>query len=198
MSWLLDKLNYMKAVLLGFWPINLLVGVVAAAYEAEALLIGLILVLVVVDTITKIIALCVQHIAELCDKPAKKVDKNEVLIGLFGAFYNGSISSRGLIVGFCRKMGLYCFFGYVALYAESLPPKEIFGLEVLNELADIIFVVILITELLSVLENFRDMGSEGIDKLQSGLYLIADKITNGRFSATLSYINEREESRKNG
>ena len=86
----------------------------------------------------------------------------------------------------------------MALYAESLPPKEIFGLEVLNELADIIFVVILITELLSVLENFRDMGSEGIDKLQSGLYLVADKITNGRFSATLSYINEREESRKNG
>ena len=186
LSWVADKLNFMGAVLLGFWPINIMIGVVASAFQAEALLVLLIVFLVIVDTITKMIALCVQNVATLCDKTAGEVKRKEILFGLFGAFHSGAISSRGLIVGFARKIGLYCFLGYVALLAESMPPKEIFGLEVLNELADIIFMVIILTELLSVLENFRDMGSKGIDKIQSGVYWLADKFTNGKFSAVIN------------
>ena len=198
LSWLGDKLHVMGAVLLGFWPINLMIGVVASAFQAEALLVLLIVFLVIVDTITKMVALCVQHVANLGDKTAAEVKRKEILFGLFGAFHTGAISSRGLIVGFTRKIGLYCFLGYVALLAESMPPKEIFGLEVLNELADIIFMVIILTELLSVLENFRDMGSKGIDKIQSGVFWLADQFTNGKFSATINYSMKREEDNHEG
>ena len=59
LSWLADKLNVMGAVLLGFWPINLMIGVVASAFQAEALLVLLIVFLVIVDSITKMVALCV-------------------------------------------------------------------------------------------------------------------------------------------
>ena len=73
LSWVADKLNVMGAVLLGFWPINIMIGVVASAFQAEALLVLLIIFLVIVDTITKMIALCVQNVVTLCDKTAGEV-----------------------------------------------------------------------------------------------------------------------------
>ncbi len=185
----------MKAVLIGFWPLNLMVAAVGSSAEAEALFILLLILLVVIDTITKIMALSAQYVAKESEQEASYIKKKEMIAGLFGAFFTGEISSRGLITGFFRKVLLYGFLVYVALYLEALPPRVIFGLEVVNELADLIFMMLLLTELLSILENFRDMGSTKINQIQSGIYWLADKFTNGKFTASINYSGKREEEK---
>jgi len=191
-----DLVNNLKIAVWGFWPVGVIVGALSAAFQAETLLILLISFLVVVDTITKLGAITTRYITDTTGLSSGEVGKMDIIFGFWYAIRSGYIMSRKFIIGFFRKVCLYGFLMIAALWLESLPPKDIFGIEVLNELADVIFIMILLTEMLSILENFKEMGSKGVDRIYSVFCWIGDKATSGKFSATVKITQEKSEGDK--
>jgi len=179
----------LRQIFLDFWLVKIVVTALAAAWLDNALLIVLIALLVVMDTVSKQLALVSGYVSERQGKPLVEVTKREIFRNFFRAIQPQFISSRGFR-GIFLKICLYGSLILIALFLEQSPPKVIFGINALKTLADGIFVAIVCTEMYSILENFRDMGSPAVEKLQGFVETLWERL-GGRWSGSIR-IDKKE------
>lgn len=189
-SGVISLVGSLRHIFIDSWLVKLCLTALSAAGINNALLIVLILLLVIIDTLTKLIGLIKGYVACVEEKPLTEVTKKDIMKNTVYAFFAGVISSKGL-KGLPIKLGLYGTLVLIALFLEQSPKKVIFGVDALHALADGIFVAIVCTEVYSILENFRDMGSSFVDRLQSIIVMIFERM-GGKWSITGTVKKEEE------
>ena len=192
--WVGAALVKMGMVLVDVWPINLLIVSVSLSWhQGDNMLILAILVMVVVDVITKIGSIICLKVADTTGVEPKDVGLIAIFTGFWGAISKDKgLSSRGLFDGVSRKIALYgCLGLFALLIGDHQPPKG--SLDVLQILSDSIYAVLIVVELLSILENFKDAGCEEVDFIKNMVCNLSDKAGFGKVSALM-----KEKDRKKG
>ena len=192
--WVGAALSKIGMVLIDVWPINLLIVSVSQSWnQGDDMLILAILVMVGVDIITKVGSIICLKVADRTGVEPKDIGLIAIFKGFWGAISKErGISSKGLIDGVSRKIALYGCLGLVALLiGNHQPPKG--SLEVLPILADSIYAVLIVVELLSILENFKDAGCEEVDFINNMLRKLSDRAGFGNVSALI-----KDKDRKKG
>ena len=185
-------INSLRTIFVDSWIVKVIVTALTAAWISNALLIVLIAILVAIDTLTKLGALVTLYVSAETGKHPEDVTKSEILRNLFAAIHPAFITSKGFKFGLFLKIILYALLILVALFLEQSPKKVIFGIDALKLLADGIFVAMVCTELYSILENFRDMGSKVVGRFQDIICTLLDRIGAGKFTATLK-LEQKED-----
>ena len=150
------KMGY---VLVDFWPINILVASMAHSWgEGDGMLILALIMMVGVDTVTKIGAIICQRISSKTGEDPINIGMGALLKGFWESFTCSDVTSRGLVDGLGRKILLYGTFVIIALIVNDNRPRVFLGIDTVHLFADGIYVVIILVEALSILENFKDLG----------------------------------------
>lgn len=192
--WAGAALSKIGMVLVDVWPINLLIVSVSHSWnQGDDLLILAILVMVITDIITKVGSVICIKVADRTGVEPKDVSLFAIIKGFWGAISKeNGLSSRGLFDGVSRKIALYgCLGLFALLIGDHQPPKG--GLDVLQILADNIYAVLIVVELLSILENFKDAGCEEVDFINNMVCNLSDKAGFGKVSELM-----KDKDRKKG
>ena len=184
--WVGAALSKIGMVLVDVWPINLLIVSVSYSWhQGDNMLILAILVMVVVDVITKIGSIICLKVADTTGVEPKDVGLIAIFTGFWGAISKDKgLSSRSLFDGVSRKIALYgCLGLFALLIGNHQPPKG--GLDVLQILADSIYAVLIVVELLSILENFKDVGSKEVELITNMVAGVSEKAGFGKVAEIL-------------
>ena len=184
--WVGAALVKMGMVLVDVWPINLLIVSVSLSWhQGDNMLILAILVMVVVDVITKIGSIICLKVADTTGVEPKDVGLIAIFTGFWGAISKDKgLSSRGLFDGVSRKIALYgCLGLFALLIGDHQPPKG--SLDVLQILADSIYAVLIVVELLSVLENFKAAGCKEVALINNMVAGVSEKAGFGKVAEIL-------------
>ena len=192
--WVGAALAKIGMVLVDVWPINLLIVSVSLSWnQGDDMLILAITVMVITDIITKVLSVICIKVADRTGVEPKDVSLFAIIKGFWGAISKeNGLSSRGLFDGVSRKIALYgCLGLFALLIGDHQPPKG--GLDVLQILADSIYAVLIVVELLSILENFKDAGCEEVDFIINMVCNLSDKAGVGKVSELM-----KDKDRKKG
>ena len=184
--WVGAALSKIGMVLVDVWPINLLIVSVSLSWhQGDNMLILAILVMVVVDVITKIGSIICLKVADTTGVEPKDVGLIAIFTGFWGAISKDKgLSSRGLFDGVSRKIALYgCLGLFALLIGNHQPPKG--SLDVLQILADSIYAVLIVVELLSVLENFKAAGCKEVGLINNMVAGVSEKAGFGKVAEIL-------------
>ncbi len=192
--WVGAALSKIGMVLIDIWPINLLIVSVSRSWnQGDDMLILAILVMVGVDIITKVGSIICLKVADRTGVEPKDIGLIAIFKGFWGAISKEKgLSSRGLFDGVSRKIALYgCLGLFALLIGNHQPPKG--SLDVLQILADSIYAVLIVVELLSILENFKDAGCEEVDFINNMVCNLSDRAGFGNVSDLI-----KDKDRKKG
>ena len=184
--WVGAALSKIGMVLVDVWPINLLIVSVSLSWhQGDNMLILAILVMVVVDVITKIGSIICLKVADTTGVEPKDVGLIAIFTGFWGAISKDKgLSSRDLFDGVSRKIALYgCLGLFALLIGDNQPPKGSF--DVLQVLADSIYAVLIVVELLSVLENFKAAGCKEVELINNMVAGVSEKAGFGKVAEIL-------------
>ena len=192
--WVGAALSKIGMVLIDVWPINLLIVSVSHSWnQGDDILILTLLVMVGVDIITKVGSIICLKVADRTGVEPKDIGLIAIFKGFWGAISKEKgLSSRGLFDGVSRKIALYgCLGLFALLIGNNQPPKG--SLDVIQILADSIYAVLIVVELLSILENFKEAGCEEVDLINNMVCILSDKAGFGKVSELM-----KEKDRKKG
>lgn len=184
--WVGAALSKIGMVLIDVWPINLLIVSVSQSWnQGDDMLILAILVMVGVDIITKVGSIICLKVADRTGVEPKDVGLIAIFKGFWGAISKErGLSSRDLFDGVSRKIALYgCLGLFALLIGNHQPPKG--SLDVLQILADSIYAVLIVVELLSILENFKDAGSKEVELITNMVAGVSEKAGFGKVAEIL-------------
>ena len=184
--WVGAALVKMGVVLVDVWPINLLIVSVSHSWnQGDDVLILTILVMVGVDTITKVGSIICLKVADRTGVEPKDIGLIAIFKGFWGAISKEKgLNSRGLFDGVSRKIALYgCLGLFALLIGNHQPPKG--SLDVLQILADSIYAVLIVVELLSILENFKDAGCKEVELINNMVAGVSEKAGFGKVAEIL-------------
>ena len=189
--WLSEMVGKVGTVARDLWPINILLASVAQSWNnGDGILILALLYMVCIDTITKVAAICCQKISAETGIPPEKVSMSDIVCGFIKAICKDYITSRALGAGFARKMFLYLPLILLALLINDNKPRIVGGINVIQVLADGIYSVLIVTEIVSMLENFKDMGSKKLERLEGFICSISERAGFGKISMSMKIENE--------
>ena len=112
--------------------------------------------LVAIDLSTKWLALSHQHLVET-GVPEERITFIDRFNGIVLAFNAGKINSPHLIKGFATKMALFYFI--------LMATRNVGTISKLASLEELALTFVALNELLSILENLRDLGNKRIGVL---------------------------------
>ena len=184
--WVGAALSKIGMVLIDVWPINLLIVSVSQSWnQGDDMLILAILVMVGVDIITKVGSIICLKVADRTGVEPKDIGLIAIFKGFWGAISKErGISSKGLLDGVSRKIALYGCLGLFALLIGNHQPTK-GSLEVLQILADSIYAVLIVVELLSILENFKDAGCKEVELINNMVAGVSEKAGFGKAAEIL-------------
>ena len=184
--WVGAALSKIGMVLIDVWPINLLIVSVSHSWnQGDDILILTLLVMVGVDIITKVGSIICLKVADRTGVEPKDIGLIAIFKGFWGAISKErGISSKGLLDGVSRKIALYGCLGLFALLIGNHQPTK-GSLEVLQILADSIYAVLIVVELLSILENFKDAGCKEVELINNMVAGVSEKAGFGKAAEIL-------------
>lgn len=183
--WVAAALTKVGMVLVDVWPINLLIVSVAHSWAlGDNMLILALIVMVAVDIVTKAGSIICQKIARDTGKAPRDIGFWAIFGGFWDSISEDGLSSRGLFAGVARKIALYgCLVLFALLIGDNQPPKGSF--DVLQVLADSIYAVLIVVELLSVLENFKAAGCKEVELINNMVAGVSEKAGFGKVAEIL-------------
>lgn len=155
----MSDLTKVLNALLECWPVKALVSIFIFMIGDFNPSLAAICVLVFLDLLTKWMAVSRQTIEQ------NNLDCN-LVGGFFEAWRCKALNSHSMRIGFVSKV-----FAYLILLSASyqmtkiLPPDIIFGVDWSRAPDNFIRAFLAITEMISMVENLRDMGVKGFDPL---------------------------------
>ena len=194
---MLASLCKVGLVFIDLWPINILIVSISHSWnQGDGMLILALIFMVGVDIVTKACSIVCRKIADdQCVAP-EKIGVFAIARGFWRAISSDCLNSRDLFSGVGRKIFLYGSLVLFALVISDNRPRMIAGVNVIQLLADSIYDVLIVVELLSVLENFKESGYSEIETIKNSICSISEKAGWGKISAIIKIGDEKKEDEK--
>ena len=173
---------------LEFWPIKLACSGASAIWcylfgGTEAIFL-VVLCFVCLDTLTKWASITKRYLIDNGADPAK-INAFTLLCGFFIAWRPGYLESSQLRRCWGDKLFTYLVLIICAGLMQKLPNIMIYGLAINGCVSGGIYSFIALTELLSICENFEQMGNKSLAGFRKLLTNITNRITGTSFSVTM-------------
>ena len=172
--------------LVDLWPLNILIiSVMHSWKQGDGMLILAILFLVMIDTLSKAGSIICKEISERTGVCPDSIGIFQILKGFWKSIEPSRLNSRDLFKGLSRKFLLYVPLILLALMISDNRPRMFGGINAIQVLADSIYLSLILVELFSVLENFKDSGSQTIDGIKRVFCAISEIAGLGKIAALL-------------
>lgn len=177
------------AGVLDFWPIKTVCaavgGVLCWLLNGTGVVFAVVCWLVALDTLTKWVAITKRYLQDH-GTPKEKITLFAVIPGFFCAWEKGYLESSTLRRCWGDKLFTYLVLIIGAGLVAKLPEIMLFGVAVNTSIVGGVYTCIALTELISICENFAEMGNQAVASLKVILGSIINKVTGGNFSFTFN------------
>lgn len=171
------------------WPIKVLASMISTAFcflfGGSEVIFAVVIVLIALDTVTKWAAITKRWLLDHGHQN-ETLTVTSMVFGFWYAWAPGYLTSTDLRRHWGEKLFTYAVLVIAAGVITKLPEIVLFGTPVNKSLAGGIYTCIAMTELFSITENFEEMGNKKLAQLKQFLCTLANKVTGGNFTVTIS------------